>query len=244
VQIPVVRGMIDRRILVNYRVDPGVLSQVLPRPFRPKLVHDRGIAGVCLIRLKNVRPRLLPGFLGISSENAAHRIAVEWDQAGERREGVFIPRRDTSSRLNTLVGGRLFPGVHHHARFDVEEHDGRYRVALDSDDHRTHLLVEGRAAADLPAGSVFGSLQEASDFFRNGSLGYSATKDPEMFDGLELRSFAWQVQPLAAERVESSFFDDRTLFPQGSVEFDCALLMRGIDHEWHGRESLCAGAVH
>jgi hypothetical protein len=243
VQIPVVRGMIDRRILVNYRVDPGVLSRVLPKPFRPQLVNDKGIAGVCLIRLKNVRPRLLPGFLGISSENAAHRIAVEWDQGGERREGVFIPRRDTSSRLNTLVGGRLFPGVHHHARFDVEEHDGRYRVALDSDDHRTHLLVDGRAAPDLPAGSVFGSLQEASDFFQRGSLGYSATKNPDMFDGLELQSFSWQVQPLAVERVESSFFDDRTLFPQGSVEFDCALLMRGIDHEWHGRESLCAGGV-
>jgi hypothetical protein len=235
--------MIDRRILVNYRVDPSVLSCVLPKPFRPKLVNDKGIAGVCLIRLKNVRPRLLPGFLGISSENAAHRIAVEWDQGGEHCEGVFIPRRDTSSRLNTLVGGRLFPGVHHHARFDVEERDGRYRVALDSDDHRTHLLVEGRATADLPVGSVFGSLQEASDFFQKGSLGYSATKDPEMFDGLELQSFSWKVQPLAVERVESSFFDDRTLFPQGSVEFDCALLMRGIDHEWHGRESLCAGEI-
>jgi Uncharacterized conserved protein (COG2071) len=241
VQIPVVRGMIDRRILVNYRVDPGVLSRVLPKPFRPQLVNDKGIAGVCLIRLKNVRPRLLPGFLGISSENAAHRIAVEWDQGGERREGVFIPRRDTSSRLNTLVGGRLFPGVHHHARFDVEEHDGRYRVALDSDDHCTHLLVNGRAAPDLPVGSVFDSLQTASDFFQRGSLGYSATKNPDRFDGLELQSYSWQVQPLAVERVESSFFDDRTLFPHGSVEFDCALLMRGIDHEWHGRESLCAG---
>jgi hypothetical protein len=28
------------------------------------------------------------------------------------------------------------------------------------------------------------------------------------------------------------------LFPAGSVELDCALLMRGIDHEWHGREPL------
>ncbi len=242
-QIPVVRGMIDRRILVNYRVDPAILSRVLPKPFRPKFVNDKGIAGVCLIRLKNVRPRLLPGFLGISSENAAHRIAVEWDQGGERREGVFIPRRDTSSRLNTLAGGRIFPGVHHHARFDVEEHDDRYRVALDSDDHRTHLLVEGHTAPDLPAGSIFGSLQDASNFFQRGSLGYSVTQNPEMFDGLELQSFSWKVQPLAVERVESSFFDDRTVFPPGSVEFDCALLMRGIDHEWHGRESLCAEAI-
>jgi hypothetical protein len=40
--------------------------------------------------------------------------------------------------------------------------------------------------------------------------------------------------------VESRFFEDRALFPSGSVAFDCALLMRGIDHEWHGRESLSA----
>jgi hypothetical protein len=65
------------------------------------------------------------------------------------------------------------------------------------------------------------------------------TARPGDFDGLELRSFNWHVQPLAVERVESSFFEDRALFPTGSVEFDCALLMRGIDHEWHGREALC-----
>ena len=104
-QIPVIRGLIDRRILVNFRVNPDVLARVLPAPFRPKLVNGAGMAGVCLIRLKHIRPRFLPSFLGISSENAAHRIAVEWGDAGETKEGVFIPRRDTSSRLNTLLGG-------------------------------------------------------------------------------------------------------------------------------------------
>ena len=59
------------------------------------------------------------------------------------------------------------------------------------------------------------------------------------FDGLELKSFTWEVQPLAVQRVESSFFEDRTKFPSGSVEFDCALLMKGIEHEWRGREGLC-----
>src|SRR5476651_1618827 len=164
-QIPVIRGLIDRRILVNYRVDPDVLSRLLPAPFRPKLVNGAGMAGVCLIRLKNIRPRFLPSFLGISSENAAHRIAVEWDQDGETKEGVFIPRRDTSSWLNTLVGGWLFPGVHNHAAFQVQEHDDRFRVELDSDDRHTHLMVEGHVAHELPADSVFGSVKEASDFF-------------------------------------------------------------------------------
>lgn len=237
-RIPVLRGIIDRRILVNYRADPEVLARVLPNPFRPKLANGAGMAGVCLIRLKQIRPRFLPSLLGISSENAAHRIAVEWDHNGERQGGVFIPRRDTSSRLNTLVGGTLFPGEHHHAQFQVEERDDHYRIVLDSDDHRTHLAVAGHVAPELPKTSIFASLQEASAFFEQGSLGYSVTARPGEFDGLELRSFDWQVAPLAIEKVESSFFEDRTLFPPGSVEFDCALLMRGIDHEWHGRESF------
>jgi hypothetical protein len=239
-QIPVIRGRIDRRILVNFRVDADVLARQLPTPFRPKLVKGKGMAGVCLIRLKNIRSRFMPSFLGMASENAAHRIAVEWDQNGETKEGVFIPRRDTSSRLNTLVGGRLFPGVHNHAAFRVREQDDNYRIELNSDDHRTHLLVEGHVTQELPVGSVFASVKEASDFFERGSLGYSVTGEAGQFDGLELQSFNWRVQPLAVEKVESSFFGDQKLFPPGSVKFDCALLMRGIEHEWHGRGRLSA----
>ena len=123
----------------------------------------------------------------------------------------------------------------------MREQDNHYRIILDSDDRQTNLLVEGHVSPELPKGSVFGSLKEASDFFERGSLGYSVTVEPGRFDGLELRSFTWQVQPLAVEKVESSFFEDRALFPAGSAELDCALLMRGIDHEWHGRESLCSG---
>jgi hypothetical protein len=39
-------------------------------------------------------------------------------------------------------------------------------------------------------------------------------------------------------RVESSFFDDRSRFSEGSVRFDCALLMRNVRHEWRAREPL------
>src|SRR5258708_5090052 len=157
-RIPVLRGLIDRRILVNYQVNPDALSAILPAPFRPKLVNGVGMAGICLIRLKHIRPRFLPAAIGIASENAAHRIAVEWEEHGKLREGVYIPRRDTSSRLNTLVGGRLFPGQHHHARFRIDERGAHYRLALDSDDGSTHVVVEGHAASEFPATSVFRSL--------------------------------------------------------------------------------------
>jgi hypothetical protein len=242
-RIPIIHGVIDRRILVNYHVDPGVLALLLPAPFRPKVVGGAGMVGICLIRLTKLRPALVPSWLGLSSENAAHRTAVEWEENGTVREGVYVRRRDTNSRLNALAGGWLFPGIHHHARFSVEETADQFQVALRSDDGITSMSVKGRRAEKLPASSVFRSLEEASAFFQAGSLGYSATPDPSRFQGLELRCRNWRVEPLAVEEVRSSFFEDESLFPKGSIEFDCALLMRGIEHEWHGKSDLCCPAA-
>jgi hypothetical protein len=123
-RIPVIKGRIKRRLLVNFRAAPEVVQRMVPAPFRPKLHEGRSIVGVCLIRLEQIRPAGVPGFMGISSENAAHRIAVEWDENGVAREGVFIPRRDTGSFLNRFAGGRLFPGEHHAATFTVVD-DGK-----------------------------------------------------------------------------------------------------------------------
>jgi hypothetical protein len=241
---PAVEGIIERRLLINYRVAPDALKGVLPDPFRPKLVDGFAIAGICLIRLAKLRPRGFPAGVGLRSENAAHRIAVEWDADGVTREGVYIPRRDSDSCVNALVGGRVFPGRHHHATFDVSESDGRFAVALRSEDDSTRVNVVGRTASSLPADSVFATLADASRFFEGGAVGYSATSDADTHDGLELRIAHWRVEPLAVETVESSFFDDADRFPKGAAIFDCALAMRDVVHEWHTLPSLSHSGFH
>ncbi len=82
-----IHGMIDRRVLLNYRINPEVLRQVLPPPFKPKLYAGHGVGGICMIRFTELRPRSVPAWLGLRSENAAHLIAVQWEQDGEQREG-------------------------------------------------------------------------------------------------------------------------------------------------------------
>ena len=241
-RIPVIQGVIDRRILVNFRVRPDSLQPLLPPPFRPKTIRGWGMAGICLIRLKQIRPRHLPAAIGISSENAAHRIAVQWERDGKRHEGVYVARRDSSSHFNTIAGGRLFPGVHHHARFDIHENENSFRIELASDDGKIRMLVDGSRALALPQTSIFESLSEASAFFEAGSVGYSPSINNDEYDGLELRSYQWKVEPLEVRRVESTFFSDTSTFPSGSLEFDCALLMRGIEHEWHDHGRMTAGA--
>ena len=238
-KLPAIRGTIDRRILANYRIDPNVISAILPPPFRPKLVNGFAIGGICLIRLKAIRPRFFPFRWGIGSENAAHRIAVEWEVDGEIREGVYIPRRDTSSFLNTLVGGRIFPGVHHRASFAVKETNELLSVRVNSEDGKTHVAINGTVSDIFPATSVFATLANASDFFKRGSLGYSVSHRNEIYDGLELRCREWKAESFQVENIESSYFDDRSRFPTDSIHFDCALIMRGIEHEWLGHEELC-----
>lgn len=233
-----IHGVIARRVLLNYRIDPDVLRRVIPEPFEPKLYGGHAIGGVCMIRFRSLRPRLLPAWAGMTSENAAHRVAVEWNQDGERREGVFIPRRDTGSWFNKALGGRAFPGIFNRSRFEVRESDGAVAVQIIRRDGGEEVAFAGRPAQRMPAASVFPSLDEAAGFFSLGATGYSATRRPGHYHGMELKSLRWSIAPLEVEYARSCFFGDADRFPPGSVELDCGLIMRDIDHEWHSRPDL------
>ena len=77
-----------------------------------------------------------------------------------------------------------------------------------------------------------------SKFFEVGSIGYSPHKND--FDGLELKAYNWKVSMLKVTKVNSSFFENTTIFPEGSVIFDNALLMKDIEHEWVGLTKIKA----
>lgn len=237
-----IQGTIARRVLVNYRVRPDAVAKMLPPVFRPQLVEGWSIAGICLIGLKDIRPSWLPGALGCSSENAAHRVAVEWDEAGATRTGVYIPRRDSSSMVNHLAGGRLFPGEHHAARFAVDDQADRVRVTLVSKDSGTRVHVSARISSAPPRSSVFRDTSAASAFFRGGCIGYSARCDSDVLDGVELCCDAWNISALDVDAVSSSYFEDKHRFAPSDVEFDSAFIMRNIPHRWIAKDGVRLGA--
>ncbi|MCC5848059.1 MAG: DUF2071 domain-containing protein [Verrucomicrobia bacterium] len=238
--LPAIQGIIRRRILLNYRMDPEVVRAVLPERFRPKVVDGKAIAGICLIRLEEIRPKGFPGFMGISSENTAHRIAVEWEtEDGKTREGVFVPRRDTDSRMNALAGGRLFSGVHHLSQFRVTDKEGRISMRITSKDFKDPLVDLQVGETDVfPTSSVFPTLEASSSFFEAGCVGYSSRPDSSDLDGILLKVPEWRVSPLEVSHVSSAYFDDPSIFPSESIEFDHALLMRDIRHEWHSEPAM------
>jgi hypothetical protein len=149
-RLPIIEGIIRRRILSNFRVQPEVMQRLIPDRFKPKVHQGYAVAGICLIRLD----------------------------------------------------------------------------------------LEGDVADELPSTSIFSSLATASSFFEGGSLGYSVTNEPGRLDGLRLKTKEWKVSPLNVRKVYSSYFADESLFPRGSIEFDHALIMRNVEHEWLTEDDL------
>lgn len=234
-KIPAIHGIIERRILVNYIAEPSVIQKILPKPFKPKLFKGKAIVGICLIRLKNIKPKGLPDFIGVNSENGAHRIAVEWEENGKMNEGVFIPRRDTNLKFNTIVGGRIFPGKHYLAKFNVIEQNNNYHLDFKSSDNTT-VEIDAELSENFDEISIFKTIDNVSNFFEKGSIGYSP--NGKKIDGLKLETYEWKVKPLTVSNVKSSFFEDKSIFPDGSIRFDNAILMENIEHEWKSLKTI------
>jgi hypothetical protein len=231
---PPLVGTIERRLLVNYRVDPVVAAGWLPSPLRPRLVRGHAVAGLCLLRLGDLRPPGVPARLGLTSENVAHRVAVEWDSPHGVADGVFISRRDTTSWASVAFGGRLFPGDHHRARFSVHEDGSRLSIAYAAADGATGATVHARTGG--PWGSeLFDDLAAAASFFRSGCDGYSPTRSGPGLQGLRLHSVAWDPVPVTVESASSRMLDG---LPAGAAELDCALLLRDLPVRWESLPPL------
>jgi hypothetical protein len=238
-KIPVIEGNIKRRILINYQVEPQLIAGCLPPMFKPKEVLGKAIIGVCLIRLENIHPKRLPKKIGVSSENAAHRIAVEWkDDAGKQREGVYIFRRDTNSRINHWLGGRLFPGEHHPAEFHVKDSKDKIQFQLMSNDLQVKIEFDAQPTDQLPSGSVFKSVDELSRFFQSGADGYSAVTGKNRYHGMCLIPHDWNMSPLDCGNVELSYFHTAFGIAKGDLSYDSMVIMRDIPHEWQSLKTM------
>lgn len=231
-ELPVLNGIIDRRILINYRVDADVVKKLLPQHLDPIVINGFASAGICLLRLKNIGVKYSPSIFRITSENAAHRFLIKYKEGDKEVHGVYIPRRDTDSTLNVLLAGKLFSWPHYPANFQVQEANGKYSLKMQSEDLDTSLLVEAKLSDTFPSDSMFTSVDHASECFRDCPVGISPSSHAGRFKKIRLQTKTWSVKPLEVINLRSSFYENKSLFPNGSIRFDNALLMEGIEHQW------------
>lgn len=231
--LPVIEGVIARRVLLNFRADPAVVAALIPKPLEVATQKGFAVVGICLIRLEKLRPKGLPALVGISSENMAHRVAIKFPGKDGPQDGVYIWRRETDLGLVAALGGRFFPGVHSLAKFNVRESPSRLDMNVISNDGTTNVALKLVLNAVWKPTPLFETFDDVCAFFAKGDCGFSCSLSGAELEGMQLRTLKWKMSPLTVESVHSAYFENQTWFPAGSLEFECAVLMRGIPHEWH-----------
>lgn len=71
----------------------------------------------------------------------------------------------------------------------------------------------------------FASVDEASEFYRAGRIGWSLGHDRRRVEPVVLSSDAWAVEGARLHSLRSSFFD---ALPEGAAEFDSVVVMRDL----------------
>lgn len=244
VKASVLSGRTTRRLVVNFRVDARVIRKLLPAGLEPRLVGGHGIAGISFARIEDVRAKFLPISFGVASDSVMHRIAVApggSSSKADRPTAAYVPRRDTSSMVDSLIRDRETPVERARSRFDVEETDGAIELLVRSYDDRMEIRLNAEEAESWPESSLFRSIGEAVSFFGDTQVRELADDGAGLAEGSVRRR--WVAQPLVVHRIESSFFDDPTLFPPGSFSVDHALSLWNIGSVWHPAPDLHGGRL-
>jgi len=235
-----ITGTMARRLLVNWRIPLDAARRALPARVRPSAINGHAIAGLCLVRLTQMRFPGMPAWAGLASENLAIRMGVEWDAPQGLRKAVLIFRRETGSAVNAFVGARIRFGIHHRGTFHVHDDGTSVAIRARGTNYRHSLSVRVRPADHIPATSIFDGMPQVETFFRSGECGYSPAAEPGMWDGIRLRLHHWDLQPMEIGHARSSLMDD--LF-DGQARVDSAYIMRNIEHTWTAEESVRLGAT-
>jgi hypothetical protein len=219
VSITPLRGVIERRLFVIYRLDPDVAKQLLPAPFRARLTSGYALAGIALAHLGRLRPGGFPPLAGLSREGATHGIAVEWESARSLHTGVFVVHRD-SAGVGAVLSLRRAP------KFTVDERTDGLRVAYISRDRAVQVDVDVSLATALEGSTLFRNVRAAARFLELDGAG-GAAWTPQL-RGIKLSAGDGCVSAARVRTAASSIFADSSMFPPGSVHLDSALLLRDL----------------
>jgi len=233
VRVALVHGVIERRLLVAYRLDPVVAQQVLPPPFRARQINGYAVAGIALARLGRLRPAGLPSVRTLTRETTTHGVAVEWESARALHTGVYILHRDrgapTAVAPAAIPRGRLGRRLHPVPEFTVDERADGLRVAYASRDRAVRVEVDVSLGSSLDASALFPDVPTAARFFDLDGAG--AGWGPTV-RGLRLTAEDRSLGAAHILTARSSIFADASLFPPGSVHVDSGLLLRNVAVAW------------
>jgi len=206
---------------------------------QPREIKGCGVAGIGLARRRGVPSVWLPDRFS-TFHQAVHFVLAMRTGPDRSHSGVVITRSDTSSRLQVWMAEHgLMRQRQQHARFRVAETREAIECVGESDDHRMRLALKGRVVRWLPRHSLFASVAQALDLLRQDLEDLGLTVPDAPLGGGRRGTRRCRLQPLALERLESSWFGDSPLATGGALQLDSGFWIRDEELVWSQHAAFC-----
>lgn len=142
-------------LFLHWKVDPRFIQQTLPPGLSIDLHEGNAYLGVVPFLMRNVRPRFLPAFSGISDFCELNVRTYVYDHLG--RPGVWFYSLDASQWLAVKIARFFFRLPYHHAQMRSLMQEGRiiYESVRKSSFEKTAFsYVVGEKTAPPQIGSL------------------------------------------------------------------------------------------
>ena len=231
-------GTIDRCWLFVYQTPAADARRLVPDTL--ELVTREGCAfwNIVVCRLRGMRPRGFPAFLGVGYWHVAYRFYVRFHPAsGPPIEGLYFLRSDCDHRVMSVMGNALTDFHFHTAGIEAAEQGTLLSLMVRSPDAPARATVDRAKPAELPPHSGFSSLEEAAAFLKYKPFGISL--DPAgnaNIVAIQREESAWKSRLVRVVSAEWRFFDGKTVRPEICYEVE------PIDYQWN-RGRIVPGRV-
>ena len=210
------KGRIERCWLFTFRTPEAEARRILPRPLLSVTREGCAFWNVVVCRVGAMRPRGVPGFLGMGYWHVAYRLYARF--GGE--EGLYFVRSDCDSGFMAWMGNVVTDFNFHKAAIGVQEDREWLRISIDAPGALADATLR-RGTARLPKHSVFPSIEEASAFLKYKPRGFSIAKDGRVNVVRIVRDeAAWRSRPVEIVSQRWAFFDGRQVAPEICTEVD------------------------
>lgn len=237
------RGTIDRCWLFTFQSPADEIRALLPSHVELVTHHGCGFYNAVVCHVSRMRPHPLPALVGKSYWHVAYRTYVRfYAESGETIEGLYFFRSDCDSKLMTWGGNLLTDFCFHNAGIEVVEDDNRVEISVDAAGAAVDVAMDRNRAPQVPADSVFASLEEAAAFLKYHPAGI-AVDDAGNANVVHInRNEAdWKYRLVTVTESCWEFFSGSSARPEICYEVEPIVYLWNRGRRYRARDAAAAG---
>lgn len=234
-----IRAHFDFSLAISFAYPAEVLKPLLVKGLELDTYDNNsqvyGFMTIAMVKVKQLRPNIVPAFLGQDFFLTGYRLFVKYkDLSGRTLRGLYILRSDSNKPLMTLMGSLLTHYKYSQADVQLVETDKLIDVHVQTPKGIADLEVSADVSKELttpPENSPFPDLKTARRFA--GPMPYTFSLEPQTNSMIliEGRRTEWHPQSVAVEVKQASFLRQPTFNTTKPIIAN-AFIVRDVPYEW------------